>query len=423
MKTTETKVWLLVGFLLLMLGCDTDKNIDPPDDTHFIKYYGTDENESGVDIIAQSDGTALLLGKTLTGNKKIYLVKVDSRGNIIWEKYLGGDTDIAKDIEPTLDGNFVILSDYLESLDNRDLKVIKIDPNGVKIDSVVYGFAGTENASSITPISDGGFILMGTAEYSIVPEPGTSGDISDIFHFRCDQNLDFGYPGWVNGYGKGTIDGGTKLFEDATGGFYVFGYTNGTHVNNNTGKLNLEYFNLSGLGEPRNQENYLGAPFTEDVIANHVIKAPQALGSGYFILGTTFSSTGSVSIHVSKLRSTLNFDYAQDKLVDKEISLGLGVQAFESVSATASENAGAQGFLLLANETLVNEKLNLSLSKIDQVGNVLWYVSLGSEERDDRAAAVPELPDGKILVLGTVGIGDQTKMALFKLNSEGRLVK
>lgn len=405
----------------LAIACDTDKNIDPPDETHFVKYYGTDENESGVDLIVQQDGTAILLGKSLSGDKRIYLVKVDDRGEIIWEEYLGDDTDIAKDIEPTPDGNFIVLSDYLESFNNYDLKLIKVDADGDSIDGEVFGFSGSENSSAITPISDGGFIVAGTAEYSIVVEPGTINDVSDMFHFRCDQNLDFTNLIWEDGYGKGSIDGATKVFEEASGRFSVFGYTNGDHGNFTSGKIAVQYFSLSPAGLPTNQENYLG-DFNQDVKSNHVIKVPPSMGSGYFILATRFSNTGSVSIYVSKLRSSLNFD-PQDELLNEEIPLGLGVQAFEAVSATASENADGQGFLLLANETLLNGRTNISLSKIDQLGNVLWYVSLGSEERDDRAAAVAELPDGRILVLGTVAIGDQTKMALFKLNSKGQLIK
>ena len=79
--------------------------------------------------------------------------------------------------------------------------------------------------------------------------------------------------------------------------------------------------------------------------------------------------------------------------------------------------------MLLANEYRLNDHVNISLSKIDQSGNVQWYVSLGSEDKDDRAAAVAELPDGRIFVLGTVVLGDQSKMALFKLNSAGQLIK
>ena len=421
-KQSHFRIYLFIGSMFFLTSaCDTDKNIDPPDETHFVKYYGTDENESGVDLIVQADGTAILLGKSLSGDKKIYLVKVDDKGAIIWEKYLGYDTDIAKDIEPTLDGNFVLLSDYLQSINNYDLKITKVNADGDSIDGAVFGFSGSENSSAITPISDGGFIIAGTAEYSIVTEPGTSNDVSDMFHFRCDQNFDFSVLNWEDGYGKGSIDGATKAFEEASGNFSIFGFTNGDHLGHTAGKINLQYFSLSPTGLPTANENYLG-DFDQDVRSNHVLKVPPSMGSGYFIIGTRLSNTGSVSIHASKLRSSLNFD-SQDELLDEEIPLGLGVQAFESVSATASENADGQGFLLLANETLLNGHTNISLSKIDQLGNVLWYVSLGSEERDDRAAAVAELPDGRILVLGTVALGDQTKMALFKLNSQGQLIK
>jgi hypothetical protein len=416
-------ILVLMWMLSLFVGsCDTDRNIDPPDESHFAKYYGSDENEKGVDLVVLQDGTSILLGSA-SGDHQIYLVKVDQVGNIIWEKYLGTAFDVVKDIEPTLDGNFVILSDYQDPANNIEVKVIKINPDGEKIDSVVHGSPGIENAKSITPLSDGGFILTGSTEFtSNIPKPGASEDLSDIFHFRCDENLDFNLPLWEDQYGSGTLDVGTKVFEKSPTEFYVFGYSNQDHGENNAGKTNLLYY-LIGAGGVINAAPYYFGEFDQNTTSSNVISVPSSIGGGYFVLGTKFDATGTGSrIHASKLRSPLSFSFV-DELLDENIPLGTGDQLFQSVAATASQFGGETGFLLLANENRGNNHINISLSKINQVGNVSWYVSLGSEDKDDRAAAVAELPDGRIFVLGTVGIGDQTKMALFKLNSAGQLIK
>jgi hypothetical protein len=115
----------------------------------------------------------------------------------------------------------------------------------------------------------------------------------------------------------------------------------------------------------------------------------------------------------------LKFTPTDDKQLDEEINI---IQRpLEAVSATASLST-PQGYLLLAEESRNLGTKNISLSKIDQSGIVIWSVSLGSEEENDEAAAVVELADGKILVLGTVELGDnQSKMALFKLNQTGKL--
>jgi hypothetical protein len=415
------RIYILLYFALgFSFSCDTDSNIESPDGTHFVKYYGADEDEQGVDLLLLQDGTSILLGRALTGERRIYLVKIDPAGNILWEKYMGTSSDVAKDIEPTLDGNFVILSNCQNPADNIDAKIIKVDSEGEKIDSVVHGSSGIENAQSITPLSDGGFIIAGSTEFSSTDQ--------QIFHFRCDQNLDFNIPLWEDYYGGDlsepiVISQGTKVFEKSPTEFYVFGYSNMKHAGKDPAateaKINLLYYLLGSGGVVNAKPNFLGDADL-NTTSSAAIHVQPGIGGGYFVLGTRYNA-GSMSLHASKLRPSLAFT-SVDELLDVQVSVG-STQTFEAVSAAGSQFGGAVGFLLLANEYRLNNHINISLSKIDQSGNVQWYVSLGSEDKDDRAAAVAELPDGRIFVLGTVVLGDQSKMALFKLNSAGQLIK
>ena len=96
--------------------------------------------------------------------------------------------------------------------------------------------------------------------------------------------------------------------------------------------------------------------------------------------------------------------------------------------ATCQSNFGESGFLILANagssgfrdiwliKTIVDTDLSMQ---------VLWSTRFGAGERnDDTGGAVAELPDGRIMALGTVNLGSNNfRMALFKLNSEGKLSK
>ena len=422
MKGTQlNKVFISCLFIALIWtgSCDTHRNIEPPDDSHFVKYYGTDENEKGIDLILLTDGSLLLLGTTDEGTKRIYLVKVDSKGNVIWEKYLGDDTDVAKDIEPTIDGNFVILADYTSNLDNTDIKIIKVDSDGNKSDSVVYILPKNQIARSITPLLDGGFIVTGATEFTeAFPKPGNiANDRSDVFHFRFDAGLDLNHFNWGPQYGAETFDAGAKIFQHAANDFFVFGYSDHDHPKS-LGNMHLLYYLIGGGGVVNNSPNYLGNPL-RNTVAAYVMKEPPDFGGGYFIIGTRTSPTGT-DLHVSKLRSPLQFNLSNDVLLDTLVSLG---PSLEAVSAAASLTSGPQGYFLLANEMRLTGTHNISLTKIEQSGDVLWTVSLGSEEKDDLAAAVTELSNGRIIVLGTIVIGDQTKMALFKLNSQGRLMK
>src|SRR5688500_17515438 len=119
----KRKVVQLVVFALGFLtcaSCDTDKNINAPDESFFIKYNGLDGDQSAADLGVVDDGILLLGTSQLGSVKKIYLVKIDFEGNVLWQKLLGGGADVARDIEPTNNGNYVILSTFEKTADDHD---------------------------------------------------------------------------------------------------------------------------------------------------------------------------------------------------------------------------------------------------------------------------------------------------------------
>jgi hypothetical protein len=406
---------------IFISGCDTSGNTDDPAKNAFIKYYGGDGDQSGADMVVLGDGNIILLGNTRMGtSKRIYFVKVDPQGNVITSKKLGDPTDVAIDIEPTGNGNFVILSRFERANENHDFKLLLVDDDGNKLDSVIYGFSKKDFPHSVTPLSDGGFIVTGGTQYEPTGfDPPDPEAYSNIFHLRCDATFDFENPLWEDIYGNPfEYDAGVKVFEGTNQQFYVFGYSTYDHIENPNGNLNLEYYSISATGSAADQPSFLG-DYDQNTTLAHVLAAPPEFGGGFFQIATRTNNTGTVTLHVAKLRSPLSFN-SDDELLDEEIDII--PRPLEAVSAAAAVNATPQGYLLLAEELRNLGTKNISLTKINQIGAVIWSVSLGSEEENDEAAAVAELADGKILVLGTVEIGDnQTKMALFKLNSTGRL--
>jgi hypothetical protein len=421
MRRFLRSIFGLLWILIIGNGCDTSGNVEDPATNAFIKYYGGDGDQSGADMLVLEDGNIVLLGNTRIGtSKRIYFVKVDPLGNVIREKTLGDPTDVAVDIEPVGNGNLIILSRFERSNDNHDFKLLLVDDDGNKIDSVIYGFPKKDFPHSVTPLSDGGFIVTGATQYDPTGfDPPDPESYSNIFHMRCDASFDFENSLWEETYGNPfEFDAGVKVFEGTNQQFYVFGYSSYDHFENPNGNLNLEYYPISAEGSAADQPSFLG-DYEQNTTLAHVLVAPPEFGGGFFQIGTKTTGLGAVTLHVAKLRSPLSFN-SDDELLDKEI--GLITRPMEAVSAAAAVKSTPQGYLLLAEELRNLGTKNISLTKIDQLGAVIWSISLGSEEENDEAAAVTELADGKILVLGTVEIGDnQTKMALFKLNSAGRL--
>lgn len=403
-------------------SCDTEKNINSPDKSFFIKYYGLDGDQAGKDLIVLSDGILLLGNSTSQTGKRIYLVKVDFEGRLLWQKLLGGPVDIATDIEPTLDGNFVILATHQKTDEDYDTKLMIVTPEGVKIDSVIYGSPKKDSPKSVTPLLDGGFIVTGGTQYDTSDfNPEDPDTYSNIFHFRCNASLDFDKTNWYELYGAtAEFEVGVKVIQETNSRFYVFGYSTQNHKGRpgDNGKLNLLYY-LIGSGGIINSEPVFLGDNDQETRANYVMEVPAELGKGIFLVGSRANSSGTATLQVSRLRSPLKFNSIDDKQFDKELAFVPRPVSAISASASLFEQ---EGFLVLSEEVRNLGTKNLLLQKINLQGSHLWSVSIGSDEEDDEAAAVKELPDGKILVLGTVELGDnQTKMALFKLNSSGRL--
>jgi hypothetical protein len=385
-----------------------------------------DGNQTAADLLLVEDGILLLGTSERAGANKIYLAKVDFDGNVLWQKVMGGgdggEADWAHDIEPTNEGNYVILSTYEKTADNHDFKLLIVSPDGEKVDSVVYGSPKKDSPKTVTPLLDNGFIVTGGTQYDTSDfNPGDPEAYSNIFHYRCDASLNFNIPNWYELYGATTqFEVGTKVIQESASRFYVFGYTSQFHNGRDAddGKLNMIYYLIGSGGGINSNPAYLG-DFNQTTQSAFVMQVPSELGGGIFEVGTRFNTTGTKTLQVSKLRAPLKFNSTDDEQFDKELEFV--PRPVEAVAATGSF-AKQQGFLVLSEEERALGTKNLLLQRISLQGVHQWTVSLGSEEENDEAAAVVELSDGKILVLGTVELGDnQTKMALFKLNSEGRL--
>ena len=432
--------FLMTGILLGGLyGCDTPSSVEDPDLHHFIKYYGGDGDQYGVDMLALDDGTFLLLGNySETAYTDLYLVRADAEGEVLWERRIRGEDEFvifdAKDLEATNDGNFVVLADFRRGVGSQsEIKLFKISPAGVPIDSVGYstystapGVGANDFGISVTSLTDGGFLVSGITEYTATYHLAgeTDPDLGDVFNFRVDAGLT-PRPGndWspvVHGFGS-NLDVAVKTVERTDGAFYVFGYTNSTLTNLNPNeRLGLFYFyrgpsgSLGDIYYPGNIVN------VNDTEINHVAPLPIELGGGFIVIGTSINNVAVSEIFVARMRTALTFSSIEnDATLYNTISLGRNIRG---VSAAPSLT-GEFGYLILGNEVR-STGTNIWLSKINQNGNVLWSTTLGSEAQNDYGAAVAQLPDGKIMILGTIRLGDsQSKMALIKVHSGGKFLK
>ncbi|HBU31209.1 MAG TPA: hypothetical protein DEB14_02670, partial [Dictyoglomus sp.] len=102
------KIFLLLSvfliFSLLISGCAPKKDTTPPQQV-WQKTYGGSNDDEAFSIQQTTDGGYIVAGWTESfgaGNRDVYIIKLDSNGNKVWEKTYGGEYyDRASSIQQT----------------------------------------------------------------------------------------------------------------------------------------------------------------------------------------------------------------------------------------------------------------------------------------------------------------------------------
>jgi hypothetical protein len=423
----------------VLLSCDTKNSFNPPDENYFLKYFGNEGNQVGVDFVVNPDGTFILLGNTRTtappSDQQIYVAKANAKGKVMWEKTFGGKFDEeAKDIELLPDGNLIILAnsannsstDVLER--ERDVLLIKLGQEGNKIDSVKRGLTSTpdnvggtptdEDGSSITIIADG-YIISGST--GLVPQnPNNKLNFMNM-RFRNDLTLVTDASGlWKNKPSFYTIGESKtiKIFQ-AGAGFYGMGYSNVNAGRRPLAQQTTDFdFWIYSLGPTGGNgiQTSAGDPISDEKLTSVSVASPQA-GGGFFLSGTSQNGSDG-DIYLARLTSSISVVPSANYITPpSRIKLG---KTFLYASFNFSSPAGFYVSVEKQNGT----SNDINLMKVDNSGNTIFEQSYGGVG-DDFAGPVIELPDGHITMIGTMTLGGvvdgQKKIVLMKLNGLGRL--
>jgi hypothetical protein len=437
------RYYIHLFLLVIIISCDSENKFEAPAESHFVKFYGEDGNHEGVDFVVNTDGSYILLGNERVAGaslrQQIFLVKVDALGTVVWQKTFGlsGD-EFAKDIELTADGRIIIAAESEKGLNDRDVYLKTISQDGAPLDSVRIGLKTIDNqeadeeVNSISIIQDG-FIVSGATTAVKTLKSAKPNDTKDALHLRFSSALDLidentGLWSYTTELDD-SEDVLVKIYEINSSQYYGFGYTN--TVRNSNRDYKYWSFSLGATGDPNNNGtdllDVIGSP-VEDEILSGIIESPIQSGEGFILSGVKTKSSGESQSFIVKLQKTL-FVPGEDNVLAEEGPTDLGNLdnlSRDVVNQSRMTALSQGGFLLLSNSKLLsNDKLNISLIKLSNTFLKVWQVPLFfGGAGDDFAGTVTELPDGKIVIIGTMtlgGITGQTKMVLMKLNSSGRL--
>jgi hypothetical protein len=143
------------------------------------KCLGGSRGDYASSIQQTSDGGYIVAGYTqssdgdVSGNHGFYdgwVVKLDTSGNLLWQKCLGGSDwwDVFNDIQKTSDGGYIVAGrtdsndgDVSGNHGSGDGWVVKLDASGNLLWQKCLGGSDEDYARSIQQTSDGGYIVVG----------------------------------------------------------------------------------------------------------------------------------------------------------------------------------------------------------------------------------------------------------------------
>jgi hypothetical protein len=410
---------LFISTVMIVCSCDTEGNVDPEYQNYFLKYYGEDGNQEGVDLLVNPDGSMILLGNSSSQTNPItipFIAKVDPFGTVQWQRQLGGLNEKAVDVEVDNGGNLIVLSNFGDDVNSR-VKVYRLGQDGRGIDSVLIDFQEWQLGKSITVASDGRILIAGSRK-PYAPNnlgdfalPGE--DFADMTILELDAT--FQNDSIIAGFGGGELAGSAlKIFENSSGGYNLLGYSD-RPAKDNVRKTRFEAFTLNEVFSSPGQR-VVAEVAGETQVAASVIETFSL--PGYIMAGTSYVNTLSSNIYIVSYYNPLDrVTSNDDKMTTTQYqSQYLLNRRLESVSISAAE---PDYLFVLANEIKDNNKRDIFLLRLTFNGSVMGSLSFGSLEGDDSAGAVRAHPDGRIAVFGTMELETQKKMVLIMLSPNG----
>ncbi|QHT70335.1 T9SS type A sorting domain-containing protein [Rhodocytophaga rosea] len=222
------------------------------------RYGGTGSDVLYAALQTQDEGY-LLLGYSSSGKggdksgdnigeEDFWVVKIDSQGNLLWEKTYGGEGgDILRSAIETPDGGYLLAGNSFSdisgdksenSLGQEDYWVVSIDKNGNKLWDKRYGGNEADFLSNIIYAPDGGFLLVGTSFSGIGADKSQPSQGSwDYWLVKIDET-------------------GNKLWDKTYGG--IHSEFPGSVISTSEGNYLISGISDSGSGGDKSQESWGG---------------------------------------------------------------------------------------------------------------------------------------------------------------------
>jgi len=363
----------------------------------FQKAIGGASDDFGRSIQQTSDGGYVITGSTGSygaGNADVFVVKLDSSGNLSWAKTIGGaDYDYGYSIQQTSDGGYVIAG-YTGNYDagDYDVFVVKLDSSGNLSWAKTIGGADYDYGYSIQQTSDGGYVVTGeTKSYA-------AGG-SDVFVVKLDSS---GNLSWAKTIGGASDDYGYSIQQTSDGGYVITGSTDSYGA----GDFDVFVVKLDSSGNLSWAKTIGGASY------GYGNSIQQTSDGGYVIAGHTGSyGAGNADVFAVKLDSSGNLSWAKT-IGGTNSDYGRSIQqasdgGYVITGSTYSYGAGNSDVFVV---------------KLDSSGNLSWAKTIGGADYEC-SYSIQQTSDGSYVITGftdSYGAGG-FDVFVVKLDSSGNI--
>jgi hypothetical protein len=210
--------WKTIIFIYLLLFVPFIVSADQAPETDWVVSLGGNREEIINDIIQTSDGGYIAAGMTASKSSSddVYVVKLNQTGGVEWENNYGDiKEDYAKSIRQTSDGGYIIGGGTRSfNVGLIDYYIIKLDSSGEVQWEKKYGGSQTDICETIIQTRDGGYMAAGQSWQNILE--------GNIYLIKLDPN---GNKEWDKTIGGGLEDGAYDVMQTSERGYIVAGYT------------------------------------------------------------------------------------------------------------------------------------------------------------------------------------------------------
>jgi hypothetical protein len=268
--------------------------------------YGGAGNEVATSIIQTSDGGYIFTGLSdstsdeVTGNHggyDIWVVKIDSVGNMQWEQSYGGSSDEGGvTIAQTTDGGYIIggnttsnNGDITFNHGDGDYWLVKISSTGAIQWQNTYGGSYNDWGYYAIQTGDGGYMIGGISESIDGEVTGNHGSV-DYWVVKTDTagNLQ-----WEQSYGGAGYDRLGSIIQTTDGGYFMTGLSDSTsdEVTGNHGSYDFWVVKIFANGSIQWEQSYGGTNYDAAGIS------VQTSDGGYIVSGVSSSVNDEVTGH------------------------------------------------------------------------------------------------------------------------------